>query len=276
VSELRWDDLRRWALLGATGGHDAQDPVDGLLAELSVAFLLTQGARVTLEPTSLSDQVIAMTPPAPPQLGAHPARREVLQALLSHPKTARENQAQHATLGLCFYLCTLAHMSRTLPLTMVAPVMSRVLDPLPAQATTAQLHALLDQLPLPLDALLSAIGPRGRWLLTQAPTWRRAFSALEALIVEREPRVSRVSFEALEQGLEALERGALSEEAEALRQPNVTLSQLLMMSHPSALRASLKGEAVRALFKRHRLDYAPWASLLQSDLIERIDDECRS
>ena len=279
MSTRDWSEVRRQALLGATGAQEAQDPVDGLLAQLSEAFLLTQGARVALEPTSLSDELRAQCSPAPPQLGVHPARRERLHALLSQPETVRDGKPQHGTLALCFYLCTLAHLNRTLPLMWVAPMMSRVLSPLQAQGSTDQVHALLHQLPLPLDALLSAIGPRGRWLLTQDPTWRRAFSMFGEPIIEREVRVSRVSFEALERGLEALTRGELPQGLDETTLPSVALSQLLIMSHPSALRASLKSETVRALFKDIKdstLDYASWASLLQSDLIEQIDAECRS
>ena len=276
MSELRWGEVRRQALLGATSAQDAQDPVDELLAQLSEAFLLTQGARVTLEPTLLSDGLRAQCLPAPPQLGVHPARRERLRALLSQPEVVRDGKPQHTTLALCFDLCTLAHLNRTLPLMWVAPVLSRVLSPLQAQGSATQLHALLHQLPLPLDALLSAIGPRGRWLLTQEPTWRRALSELEGPLIEREVRVSRVSVEALEQGLDALTRGELPQGVDDTTHPSIALSHLLMMSHPSALRASLKSDAVRALFKDSTLDYTSWASLLQSDLIEQIDAECRS
>lgn len=279
VQGLSWAELRRKALLGAAnaqGDTCPSDPIDALLSALSVSFMLTQGARAELEPVSFDPDAGALPPPAPPQLGDHPTRREGIYALLNDGGAQGERQAQTLSLALGFYMCSLAHFNRTLPTLLIAPSLSRLLLACQAQQSSEQLRALISELPFPPEALLSAVGPRGRWLISQDLTWRRAFHELtDHAWVEREVRVARVSPERFNAQLIHLEEAA-SSSAEPSLDARVRLERLLLLSHPSALRASVKSERVRRLFTQLKIERAPWAALTQDDLIERLDAECRS
>ena len=265
--ELSWEELKRRALLGASAVPSGGDPTEALLAELAESWLWCQGARVTepLTEALTEPQLALLCPPAPPQEDATALSDQSLRALLyDEPARPAELTAQRR-LGLSYYLASLAHHQRVLGLTMIAPVLELLLAPLTTSSSKAQ--ALQQTLALPLSALLSAVGARGRWLMERDPQW--APLSRGALSSPAEQPSRRMLPDELEARLQSLM------EAHAELTPS-ELEQLLIMSHPSSLREALRDERVKALSKRCGLDLKPWLTFTQRSLPEQLDAECRS